>query len=243
MSEEIVKKNKSLEEVLQEKSFVYVKDIDRATRIASDILSLRSSNEKIAQCSNQSLVDCVKDALALGLTIDKNQYCWLVPFKNKATLQIGYKGYINKVKQNFPDAQFDIGLVHEGDDLCVSSDSISGATYSLKKKNPFQNDVEELQGVYCFIKAGGRGYFEAIGKTELELIKSKNQTEKNNKKYKNNDVSVWDEWYGEMAKKSVIKRACKLHFAQQISDLEEYDNKQYDLTPKTQGLEELNNIK
>lgn len=218
---------------LADKAFLYVKNIDESQKIASEIIAVRNSNEKLMQCTEKSIIQCMRDALTLGLTVNKNNFCWLVAYGSQATLQIGYKGYIHKIKKIFSDTTFNVGLIYEGDEFIVSENEQVGAKYTLNRKDPFAKD--NLKGVYCYIKINNRGYLEIMNKQELDLVRSKNQAEKYGKE------SAWSEWYGEMAKKTVIKRACKIHFAQEIKDLEEYDNKQYNLQSKVIGLEELNN--
>ena len=52
------------------------------------------------------------------------------------------------------------------------------------------------------------------------------------KDYSGNIVkTVWDEFYEEMIKKSIIKRVLKPLVIESVASLDDYDNKQYDLKP------------
>ena len=41
--------------------------------------------------------------------------------------------------------------------------------------------------------------------------------------------AIWDAWYSDMCKKTVIKKAVKFHFDDIYAQMEEEDNKNYDL--------------
>lgn len=222
-------------------------DSGKALAIAKSVVATIKSNDylkTIAMGNIDSLIDCINQAISIGLTIDANQYCWLVPYNckvgnqwiKKIQLQIGYKGYIYKINKAFPSSKVQAVMVYKGDEVDIKkidNNDVVNHTYN----NPFDKD-KDVEGAYCIIRfADGSSFVETIGKDELDLIKSKSKT-----KEKDGYKTVWQEWYSEMCKKSVIRRACKSLFPSELAELNEIDNEQYDLKqPKTEGLEKLNN--
>jgi len=198
-------------------------DSGKALKIAYGVVSTISSNpylQKIAKENIGSVVDCVRQAISLDLPVDANQYCWFIPYGNKVTLQIGYKGYIYKIKKIYPNTQFQVNLVYEGDEIKVKTKD-NNDYVDHERVNSFSKSNDKIIGVYTIITFdNGKSVVETMDKKEIDLIKSKTKAK---------DGGVWKEWYGEMAKKAVIKRACKIHFSGEISNLDEFDNKQYDI--------------
>jgi len=220
-----------MNELLQNKNFQSIAndfkfDNEKSKQIATSMLCIINSNDKLQKCSSASLNRCLHNALSLGLSIDINQFCWLIPYGVEAQLQIGYKGYMHKIKQLSKGVIVDVKLIHKDEILTINQSSDNnGASYKIDNISPFAKDLDII-GAMCYIKYNGYNYIETLNTDDLDLIKSKNITEANNKKWNKKDVSVWQEWYGEMCKKAVIKRACKNHFASEFADIEEFDNKQ-----------------
>jgi len=219
-------------------------DIDsgKALSIAKSVVATITNNSYLCDCAKKntgSIIDCINQAISLGLTIDANQYCWLIPYNTKVDgvwtkkiqLQVGFKGYIYKINKSFPNTKIQACLVKEKDVVeikKVENNDIVNHTYS----DPFSKESKNIIGAYCIITfADGKSIVETINRADIDLIKSKSKTKED---------GVWEEWEGEMVKKSVIKRACKVHFPAEVSSLEEYDNKQYDIIPKTKSLEDMN---
>jgi recombinational DNA repair protein RecT len=64
-----------------------------------------------------------------------------------------------------------------------------------------------------------RGEFLTIlGKEELEKHRKTAKTD-----------FIWKQWFREMCLKTIMKKACKLHFGDIFTAIEEQDNENYDL--------------
>jgi len=73
----------------------------RAPQYMSSILNLVNSDTNIQNCHPMSIIASCMVAATLDLPIDKNLgYAWIVPYKDKASFQLGYKGYIRT--KNWP---------------------------------------------------------------------------------------------------------------------------------------------
>jgi len=128
-----------------------------------------------------------------------------------------YIAYKNKMFISYPESTIDVGLVYEGDDFKVSKETGS-VMYHHNVSDPFGQTPDNLKGGYCIIK-NKRGEF-------ITLL-SKDDIEKHRKVAKTD--YIWKDWFTEMATKTVIKKACKLHFSDIYQNIEKMDNENYDL--------------
>ncbi|MCK5633327.1 recombinase RecT [bacterium] len=214
-------------------------DAGKILTIARSVIATIKKDNKllsIAKNNRDNFVNCINNAISLGLPIDENQYCYLVPYGQKLQLQIGYKGYIYKIKQSYPHTIFQASLRRELDEISFykeKNNDYIDQKYNLSAEN------QKIIGAYCIItflfNNTTKSVAEYLDRKELDKIKGKAKTK-----------LIWNEWEGEMCKKSAIRRACKIHFPSETKDLNEYDNKMYDITPKpkklskTAGLDEMN---
>lgn len=132
---------------------------------------------------------------------------------------ITFHGYMNKVKQLHKDVFFDVQLVREGDTF--SFKKVSGKVeYSHEFGDPF-ND-KPIKGAYAVVKLNNESDDQS-----LELL---NIEDFNKMKSSSRNTSTWNKWESEFWRKSVIKRACKVYFAEEVAELEKIDNDDYGLT-------------
>jgi len=128
-----------------------------------------------------------------------------------------YIAYKNKMFLAYPESTVDVGLVYEGDKFTIAKES-GGVMYSHSITNPFNQSEKTLVGGYCVIK-NKRG--------EFMTLLSKEDIDKHRKVAKTD--FIWRDWFTEMATKTVIKKACKLHFSDIFQNIEKNDNENYDL--------------
>ena len=170
----------------------------------------------------QSIREAFKASLDTGIPVDKRQLAYIVKYGNKIEYQIGFKGFISRIKEIYPTANVKAEIVYAGDVFTV--EKIDGkAKYTHKVANPFAN-IKDMIGVYAYIQYTDKGkeysFIETMGKDEVLKIKGKAKT-----------AFVWNEWFGEMAKKAVIRRLCKTLFIgdPKIAIMEDLDNKNFDI--------------
>lgn len=169
-------------------------------------------------CTPDSVVQCMIDSAKFGIKIDGRQHAHLVKYGKKATLQIGYRGFIAKIRDIIPSSDINVFPVYEGDDLKISSHN-GFDSYSYNKSNPFaeEKDLTGVVGILYYKKEGKE--FQrvlAISKNDIDKIKGCAK-----------QTFIWNKWYIEKAKVAAIKRLCKITFAEisEIQKLIEYDNK------------------
>jgi recombinational DNA repair protein RecT len=183
-----------------------------------------------------SIVQCMIDAAQFRMKIDGRQHAHLVAYGNNVTLQIGYRGYIAKIKEHYPDAEFVVEPIYKGDVLDIEHNE-SGQNYTLTKdrSNVWRDGPDNLDGILVVIKYTESGRIvqkvQPVPKARIDRARKAAKQD-----------YVWSSDYIEKAKAAAIKAACKHHFAA-LSGLQgvvNYDNeKNYNpnkRTDKTQSL-------
>jgi recombination protein RecT len=180
---------------------------DKMVRIA---LTSISKNPKLLECDQRSLLGAVVQAAQLGLSPDGVLgEAYLVPFYNgkKKTYEVsfivGYKGLVSLAMRSGQVASFQGRVVYDSDhfeyELGLNEKLIHKP--SGKKGN--------ITHAYAVLKFNNGGQmFELMSKDELDQIRDKSQNHISAKKF--NKPSVWDEYYEEMAKKTVVRKLAKL---------------------------------
>jgi len=181
-------------------------------------------NKDLTQCRPDSVVQCMIDAAQFKIMIDGRQHAHIVKYGNRATLQIGYRAYLAKIKEIYPDADFTIEPIYQGDDLQVWHDE-NGSNYSLKKKSVFGNSDENLQGVLFAVKytENGRLISKVVPVDKSRIDRARGAAKQD---------YIWKSDYIEKAKAAAIKNACKHLFASLtlVEKLVTYDNAEnYDI--------------
>lgn len=175
------------------------------------------SSQTLQSCSMRSIVQsCLKSA-QLGLPVDVSGYSYIVPRKVKiggewtveAIFQIGYKGYLELAKRNKSVKSIDSFLVFTEELERGNFKEIRGSEsmlvykpdYSIKRTD---ENVALAVGVITY-KNGGREW-EVMTREEIE--KAKHVSIKKDT-FGQDKFSPWTEWWGEMAKKTVLRRLLK----------------------------------
>jgi len=192
--------------------------VAEAKKYASSVLTTIEADPKLHDLEPRSVVLTMIDAAKFKLEIDGRKLAYLVPYGGKATLQISFKGFLAKLKEHYPDMSYTAEMVFDGDKFDVR-DEAGYQTYTHIKADPFQTDMSKLKGVFVSLAWTENGTkqqkINIVPKSELDKMKAKSRG------------SNWSDWHGQMAIKSAIKRACKVHFAAllTLADMAEYDNK------------------
>ena len=159
------------------------------------------------QCTSRSLCGCLMEVGQLGLTLDANLgHAWLVPFNNRKTgkkeaqLQIGYKGMILMGKDAV-DVIFEMEVVYEGEAFKYTR----GMNATITHEPPIdrQTDAAKIVAAYAIAYfPDGRTKFEVMSRDAIEIIRKRAPSARGRS-------SPWDSDYGEMSKKTVLRRLFK----------------------------------
>jgi len=144
---------------------------------------------------------------------------------------VTYQGYMNKVKQLHPDVFFDVQLVREGDTFEVGKRS-GLVEYKHEIANPFASyDDKKINGAYCVVKFDNNESIELLNERDYLEMKGASKSS-----------YTWDKWPSEFWRKSVIKRACKVYFSEEVALLEKVDNEDHGLADDDTSTDALDAI-
>lgn len=180
-----------------------------------------TSNYKLAECTDDSLVSCVMGIAQLRLSVDPNLgHAYIIPYQKKdkqgkvlytiAQLQIGYKGFIQLLSR--AGLQCDTYPVYHTDNFNIAFNNEKMAfTYdfdiNFDDREDDNNDwvYKHLKGVLVVIRSEDGIKTEFISKAKIEKMRLKSENQKNKIK----PEYIWADWYEEMARKSALKKLSK----------------------------------
>ena len=181
---------------------------DRFIRIA---LTAVTKNPKIAECTRESLFSCLLDLSQLGLEPDGRR-AHLIPYGNKCTLIVDYKGLVELVINTGQVSNVHADVVCMDDSFVYNKGTIE--THSIDFKRP----RGDMYAVYCVISfKDGTTKTEVMQKDDVDAIR---------KRSKASSSGPWVTDYNEMAKKTVFRRASKwVKLSPEQRDVIEKDDK------------------
>lgn len=130
-----------------------------------------------------------------------------------------YIAYKNKMLLVYPESQIDMSLVFAGDTFDFRKES-GKVFYSHKIADPFKASSKDADiiGAYCVVKNNRGEFLNTLNKLEIEKHRKVAKTD-----------YIWKAWFGEMVLKTIIKKACKQHFDDVFTKIEEIDNENNDI--------------
>lgn len=129
-----------------------------------------------------------------------------------------YVAYKNKMLLVYPESTIDVSLVYAGDEIEFGKES-GKVEYKHKIKNPFeQRKDEDIIWAYAVIRNKRWEFLTTLNKDELEKHRKTAKTD-----------FIWKAWFAEMCMKTIMKKACKTHFWDIFTEIEEMDNQNYDV--------------
>lgn len=164
---------------------------NRAAQYMSSVVNLVNSDTNLMQCDPMTVVASCVVAATLDLPIDKNLgYAWVVPYKGRATFQLGYKGYIQLALRTGQYRSINALPIREGE---------------LVLWNPL---TEELKIDFTKRESekviGYAGYFELINGFRKTVYWSREAIEAHKKKFSKSDFGWKNDWDA-MSLKTVIR--------------------------------------
>jgi len=137
-----------------------------------------------------------------------------------------YVALKNKMLLTYPESIIDVQVVNKQDNIEFSKDSWK-ITYFHKLWSPFETKDSDIIWAYCVIKNNRGEFLTTINSEEIEKHKKVAKT-----------WYIWAAWFKEMVLKTIIKKACKMHFNDIYSKIIEEDDKQNDIEKWTEIITE-----
>lgn len=163
----------------------------KAPQFMTSVINLVNGDTNLQKCDQMSVVSSAMVAAALDLPIDQNLgYAWVVPYGNKATFQIGYKGYVQLALRTGQYKNINVIEVYEGE---------------LQSFNRLTEEMElDFDSKVSDKVIGYVGFFELINGFQKTIYWTADQIEKHKQKFSKTGFA-WKDNYDAMAKKTVLR--------------------------------------
>ena len=168
---------------------------ENAGAFMSSMIDLYSGDPLLQSCDPQAVaMECLK-AASLHLPIVKSLgFAYVVPYKNKPTFTIGYKGLIQLAQRSGQYRTINAGNVYDGE--IVGVDKLSGMIDISGERSG-----DEVVGYFA--------YFKLLNGFEKLLYMTKPEIEAYAEKYStshNSNYSPWKTEFDKMAQKTVLRK-------------------------------------
>lgn len=174
---------------------------DRMARIA---LTCFRQNPKLAQCQPASVFAAVIQASQLGLEPGLLGQCYLIPYKDECTLQLGYQGLVDLVRRTGRVKRIEAHVVRDGDKFAYRT----GLNTVLEHEPALDGDPGEMRLAYAVAEFSDGGFHvDVMTRQQIESIRDRSQNVQNARKW--NKSTPWDTDSEEMWRKTLLRRICK----------------------------------
>lgn len=167
---------------------------ERICRVAINTIS---KTPALLNCNPATLCLAIIEASSLGLEIDGRGQAYLVPFGKDVTLIYGYKGLMDLAYRSGKVISIMAEVVGKNDRF----DAAFGLEPRLEHTPNYLEGRGEIIAAYAiaYMKDGSK-QFVVVSKADLDTCRAVSKAKS----------GPWYAWYDEMAKKTAIKRLCKL---------------------------------
>jgi phage RecT family recombinase len=201
------------------------------------------NNEKLQKCNN--ILDLARDCANFGLLPNTLAgQCYFIPFKDKAKLIIGYKGYITKLEE--AGYTIECELVTKEEIEQERFEEIRGSEVRIIHR-PLRNGIRDRANIalaYAIVRKEGLSpIITVLSKEEIEEIAKTEKWEGSSKTRQLGNVWIQNQRltdYGQMCLKTVIRNVAKkvnLAIANEMSAYEgKRDEQIKDVTPSSNNF-------
>jgi len=207
-------------------------------------LTLQNTQDKSRRpaldvCTKDSIANALLDMVVQGLNPAKKQGYFIV-YGNQLVFQRSYFGTMAVTKQVTGAESIDAAVIYDGDEVDYEMDS--GRVTNLKHKQKFGNiNKENIIGAYATITFNEKDqYHELMTMEEIRQAWSQSQMWGKDQQVEKKG-STHDNFKQEMAKKTVINRACKkfMNSSNDSSLVMNHFNRQDEVTEEAKWREEV----
>lgn len=216
-----------------ENRFMKFSDEETFLKEVSFAMGILKGNAYLNRATTESKLECVLNLAMTGLTLNPVlKLAYLIPFSDKGTVKCrvepSYQGLIKLVTDTASAVTIYSHAVFEGDDFEVSL----GTSMNIIHKPKFKS--KDIIHVYAVAKLhDGTMQIEVMDAFQIKEIRSNSESFKAFKSGKSRSC-IWEDHFGEMAKKTVVKRLIKYlpktDRWQKLGDAIELDNQDYGAT-------------
>lgn len=166
-------------------------------QFVASLLSIVTNNNLLAKATNESIMTAAMKAAVLNLPIEPSLgYAYIVPYKNQAQFQVGYKGLIQLAQRSGQVTRLNAGEVYESQYKGFNplTEDLEVDMTAIPKEN------EKVVGYFAFMRLAN-GF-------EKTVFWTKERVQAHGKKYSQSYSSKYSPWQSDfdaMARKTVLK--------------------------------------
>lgn len=189
-----------LDESLERQVEALPKNFNKQRFMQNCMTVLQDGTADFSKCDAKSVVRTLLKGAFLGLDFFNGE-CYAIPYGGNVNFQTDYKGEIKLAKRYSSNPIKDIyaKIVREGDEFVENIEN-GNQTVSFNPK-PFNDGKIIGAFAVCLYMDGGMIY-DTMSVAEIEHTRTTFSKAPNSK--------AWKDSYGEMCKKTVLRRLCKL---------------------------------
>lgn len=164
----------------------------------------RDGNPALSVCTKDSIANALFDMVLQGLAVSKNQGYFIV-YGNKLEFQRSYFGTVALAKRTGGIKKEPVAnVIYEGDEFVYSIDPNTARIQIIKHEQKIENiDNNKIKAAYALVTLGdGTTQVTIMSIQQIRAAWQQGATKGNSPAHKN--------FAEEMAKKTVIGRACKM---------------------------------
>ncbi|WP_374717913.1 recombinase RecT [Neobacillus sp.] len=199
----------------------------------------RNKRPALEVCTKDSVANALLDMVVQGLNPAKKQGYFIV-YGNQLVFQRSYFGTMAVTKRVTGAKEINANVIYEGDE--VDYEITNGRISKLSHKQKFGNiNKDKIAGAYAtIVLSDGDVYYELMTIDEIRKAWSKSQMWGKDQTIEKQG-STHDEFRQEMAKKTVINRACKkfMNSSDDSSLLIQHFNRQDEIIEEAQVQAEI----
>jgi phage RecT family recombinase len=169
-------------------------------------LEIVKGSKKLAQAIPETIQECIMDVSLLGLTLAPSaQHAYLVPrfIRGKgmvATLYTSWRGLTVAAKRWGGLTDFSAQVVYANEPFAITQGTSPEVRHEIIPNAERRGD---LVGAYCIAyMQTGIVKVEYMDRAQIDRAKAVSES-------KDSQYSPWKNWYEEMARKTVVRRAAK----------------------------------
>lgn len=181
-----------------------------------NIVNTLTLNPSLLNCTPESIQDAAITSATLGIPIDAQKLAYLIPYQGKAQFQLSYKGYVHIAKRD-PEVDNIVSVIVYKDDKFEIDLGANTLLHIPNLESDSYGKDSAIKYVYALVRfrkdTGRENQFEVMTKAQIDAVRQASKS-----------GNIWEKWYGEMARKTVIKRLCKHAQLGDTSRFDEVDN-------------------
>ena len=196
----LVEIHKGLDDSLEKQIAALPKNFNKQRFMQNCMTVLQDGTADFSKCDAKSVVRTLLKGAFLGLDFFNGE-CYAIPYGSNVNFQTDYKGEIKLCKRysSYPIKDIYAKVVRDGDEFIETIEN-GNQTVSFTPK-PFNDGNIIGAFAVCLYMDGGMIY-DTMSVSEIEHTRTVFSKAPNSK--------AWKESYGEMCKKTVLRRLCKL---------------------------------